>query len=105
MRPSSPTSAERKPACRTFASSPTPGPAGVPRGQDRVARDPVPLDGQVVVALRVGRLEQVCPQRVVPGERRLERVEHELGVVVEQGRRTRPRRSAIRAFMYASSRS
>ena len=40
MRPSSPTSAERKPACRTFASSARPVPAGVPGGEDRVARRP-----------------------------------------------------------------
>src|SRR5450759_5748065 len=39
-------------------------PAGMPGGEDRVARDPVALDRQVVVALGLGRLQQVCPQRV-----------------------------------------
>src|SRR5215203_3706630 len=61
-----------------------PVPAGMPGSEHRVARDPVALDRQVVVALGLRRLVQVCPQRVVPRQRRRERVEGHLGRLGEE---------------------
>ena len=46
----------------------------------------MPLDREIEPALGVGRLQQVCPQGVVPGQRRRERVEDDLGRLGEQVR-------------------
>ena len=58
----------------------------MPRGEGRVTHDPVPLHGHLDLVLALGRLQQVCPQRVGPDQRRLERILVVLGILGEQVR-------------------
>src|SRR5215203_5569747 len=58
--------------------------AGMPGREDRVARDPVPLDREVDTAFRLGSFEQVCPEGVVADERLGERVLMVLGILAEE---------------------
>ena len=99
IRPSAAISRVMKPARRTRARS-TGDVAGVPGGEHRRAGDPVPLDRELDVLLRLGRVEQVCPERIVADERRLERILVVLGVLGEQADQASPSNGS-QAWPYA----
>src|SRR3954454_22641411 len=57
----------------------------MPCREDRRTRDPVPLDREVDIALRLGGLEQERPKGVVSDEWLAERISMVLGVIGEEG--------------------
>src|SRR3954467_12046233 len=61
------------------------GPRGMPGREDGRTRDPVPLDSEVDVALRLGGLEQERSKGVVSDEWLAERISMVLGVISEEG--------------------
>jgi hypothetical protein len=59
----------------------------MPRGEDGRADHPVALDRDLDLLLALGRFEQVCPECIPSGHRRLERV---LGVLDVNGEEVGP---------------
>src|SRR4051812_121524 len=57
----------------------------MPCREDRRTRDPVPLDREVDIALRLGGLEQERSKGVVSDEWLAERISMVLGVIGEEG--------------------